>query len=79
MVSMEVELPSGNQIDATMPIDVAMRLWPVTITVLIGHDMHCVGCVLAPFHSVSDAAFEHKVDEETLLADLRRAVSDSLS
>jgi hybrid cluster-associated redox disulfide protein len=72
---MEVALKAGNRIYPNMPIDVVMRLWPATITVLIGHNMHCVGCALAPFHSVSDAAFEHKIDETAFLSDLERAVA----
>lgn len=72
---MEVVLP-GNRIDPTMPMDVVMRRWPATITVLIGHNMHCVGCALASFHDVYDAAFEHSIDEAVLLADLERAVAE---
>lgn len=50
------------------PIDEVMRRKPSTIKVLIDEEMHCVGCVLACFHSVAEAAHEHDKDAETLLA-----------
>lgn len=55
------------------PIDEVMRRKPATINVLIEEKMHCVGCVLACFHSVSDTAFAHEKDPEVLLAALNNA------
>ena len=65
----------STEIDLDMPIDEVMRRWPQTINVLISYNMHCIGCALAPFHTVIDAAVEHGVDEDAFLADLNRALA----
>ena len=36
-----------------------MSTWPSTIGVFLQHRMHCVGCPIAPFHTLIDAAEEH--------------------
>ena len=56
-----------------LSMDDIMNRWPETIHVLIKHKMHCVGCVLAPFHSATDAVGEHKGDANTFFADLYKA------
>lgn len=59
--------------DITM--DEIMRRWPQTIRVILGHGMTCVGCPIAAFHTISDAAREHDLDEEVLLQELVAATS----
>lgn len=51
-----------------MNLSEIMTRWPPTIRVFIDRRMHCVGCPIAPFHTVADAADEHGLD----LADLTR-------
>ena len=68
-------MQSDTRIARDMPIDLAMRLWPATITVLIGFEMHCVGCALARFHTVGEAAAEHEIDEAMLLKELEKAAA----
>lgn len=58
--------------DATM--DRIMRETPATIRVVLQRKMLCVGCPIASFHTVSDAAREHDLDEDQLRRDLRAAV-----
>jgi len=67
---------AGPQFNPDMTIDEVMRRWPQTIPVLIGRRMLCVGCALAPFHSVIDAAIEHDMDKDAFLADLRRVLDE---
>jgi len=69
----------STDIDPDMPIDEVMRLWPQTINVLISYNMLCIGCALAPFHTVIDAAVEHRVDENAFLADLNRALAKRIA
>ncbi|WP_375543563.1 hypothetical protein [Phaeobacter inhibens] len=38
------------------------------------HDMLCVGCMVSPFHSVSEACAEYHLDEEVFRAALADAV-----
>lgn len=64
--------PSLN--DPDLPITDMMRRWPETMSVLIAHDMLCVGCMFGPFHTIEDACAEYGIDPNSLLAELRAAV-----
>jgi hybrid cluster-associated redox disulfide protein len=57
-----------------MSMDTIMREWPGTIRVVLDHKLLCVGCPIAPFHTVTDAAKEHDVDQTLLERDLRTAM-----
>ncbi|TPL71529.1 DUF1858 domain-containing protein [Mesorhizobium sp. B2-3-15] len=62
-----------------MTMDQIMRRWPLTIRVVIRRGMLCVGCPIASFHTVSDAAREHGLDEVLLRSDLEAAASSGRS
>ena len=36
-----------------------MSTWPSTIRIFLDRRMQCVGCPIAPFHTLTDAAEEH--------------------
>lgn len=57
-----------------MTMDAIMREWPETIRVILDHGLLCVGCPIAPFHTVADAAREHGVDEAAVIRDLKAAI-----
>lgn len=57
-----------------MPLDDIMREWPATIGVILRHRFLCVGCPIAPFHTVVDACREHGADPDAVLAELRGAM-----
>ncbi|MCX8571026.1 MULTISPECIES: DUF1858 domain-containing protein [Hyphomicrobiales] len=61
-----------SRFDHDMTMDTIMRRWPGSIRVILGHGMLCVGCPIASFHTVSDAAREHLLDEDLLVADLTK-------
>ncbi|RUM97815.1 DUF1858 domain-containing protein [Pseudaminobacter arsenicus] len=61
----------ASTVDKNMSMDQVMREWPATIGVILGHGMLCVGCPIAAFHTVADAAREHDIPEAGLLRDLR--------
>lgn len=46
----------GSLLEHDMTMDEIMRRWPHTIRIVIRNGMLCVGCPIAPFHTVSDAA-----------------------
>jgi len=56
------------------PMDVVMSRHPEVLPVLLASGIHCVGCPLSAFHSVSDAALEHSRDPGVLLASLASAI-----
>lgn len=55
--------------DMTMDIIISDNIW--VIKVLQHNNMHCIGCPLAPFHNVKDAAYEHGLDKDKLLKQLQ--------
>lgn len=56
-----------------MTMDAIMREWPATIRVILDHGLLCVGCPVASFHTLSEAAREHSVDESSLVRDIQIA------
>lgn len=63
------------RLDDTLSMDAIMRAWPETIRVILQHHMLCVGCPIAPFHTVADACREHGVDRALFLRDLARVIA----
>lgn len=57
-----------------MSMDQIMRRWPATIRVVLAHDLLCVGCPIAPFHTAQDAVREHGIRGEEFLAALRAII-----
>ena len=51
-----------------------MSTWPSTIRTFLDYRMHCVGCPIAPFHTLPDAAEEHGLLLAALLADIELQV-----
>ena len=47
---------------------------PQTIAVFARYRLQCVGCYIAPFHTVADSARENAVTLDTLLDALNRAL-----
>ncbi|MGN6142072.1 MAG: DUF1858 domain-containing protein [Mesorhizobium sp.] len=65
----------GSLFDRDMTMDEIMRRWPATIRVVLRNGMLCVGCPIAPFHTLAEAAREHELDEVALRRALEAAVS----
>jgi hybrid cluster-associated redox disulfide protein len=45
-----------------------MDRWPGTASAFIARRMHCVGCPIGPFHTMAEAAAEHRLDTDALQA-----------
>ncbi len=61
-------------LDEDMTMDEIMRLWPATIRVVLDHGMLCVGCPIAPFHTVADAVREHHLDGVRFRLEIESAI-----
>ena len=53
---------------ADLTVSDIMQRWPTTIGVFIDWQLHCVGCPIGGFHTLSDAAAEHGLALEALTA-----------
>lgn len=51
-----------------------MTRWPQTIRVFLDLRMHCVGCPIGLFHTLADAADEHRLDLDQLAAAIAAAI-----
>lgn len=51
-----------------------MTYWPQTIAVFMRHQMLCVGCLVAPFHTIADACAEYYLDQDDFLFELKNAI-----
>jgi hybrid cluster-associated redox disulfide protein len=47
---------------------------PQTIAVFSKHGLNCVGCYIAPFHTITDTAREYALRLEPLLSELNGAI-----
>src|SRR5688500_13337358 len=52
-------------------VDDGRRRWSSTFETFLRHKMHCVGCPVAPFHTVEEACREHGIELGPFLAALQ--------
>ena len=58
--------------DPDLPLAQLFERWPELVEVFLQRHMLCVGCPIAPFHTVIDACQEYGLDEDAFRAELRR-------
>lgn len=63
--------------DPDLPLDALFRAWPAVARVFLRHRTACVGCPIAPFHTVVDTCREYRLDEAAFRAELRAAIAAS--
>ncbi len=61
--------------DPDLPLRLLFDRWPDTAAVFLAHRMFCFGCPIAPFHTVTDACAEYRLDEAGFRAELRASVA----
>lgn len=59
---MKFASPTTGAIDPDMSLDDIMQRWPATISVFLLNRMSCIGCPIARFHTMADAAAEYNLD-----------------
>ncbi|MBS0248373.1 MAG: DUF1858 domain-containing protein [Proteobacteria bacterium] len=64
---------NAYHIQAESIVDDVMRAWPATIRVFLDFRMDCVGCPIAPFHTVSEACQAYGIETATLITALLKA------
>lgn len=61
--------------DPDMPLHLLFERWPETAAVFLWHRMFCFGCPIAPFHTVTDACAEYRLDEAAFRIELHAAAA----
>jgi hybrid cluster-associated redox disulfide protein len=54
-------------------VDEIMRTFPTTIRVFLDFHMNCVGCSIAPFHTIRDSCRAHDIETEAFMTALQKA------
>lgn len=72
-----VRKSSIPEIGRGISMEELQRLYPQVIPVLNRHRMYCVGCLLAAFHDIRDAAIEHDLDEDRLYSDILAVIASA--
>ncbi|MCL3882715.1 DUF1858 domain-containing protein [Marivita sp. GX14005] len=54
-----------------------MKRYPDTVRVFLRRRMLCVGCQVGPFHTISDACEEYRLNEDRFRRELAQAVSEA--
>lgn len=57
------------------PVYAIMSRWPETMRVFIDWQMHCVGCPIAMFQTLNEAAAEHGIAAEVLRRQIMTAIA----
>lgn len=65
--------------DLEQTVEEIMGRWPATARVFIRRKMACVGCIMAPFQTLSAAARSYQIPEHELLGEIRDAASADAS
>lgn len=58
----------------TLLLEDLFARWPETAVVFQRHQMACVGCVVAPFYTVADAAQVYDLDPAAFVQELRAVI-----
>ena len=68
---------SAQQITADTIVSEALDTSPRTLSVFLRHGMHCAGCVMAPFMTLTEAAAHYRLDPEALVGELNAAAKET--
>jgi hybrid cluster-associated redox disulfide protein len=68
---------TAESITADSIVQGVIDRYPQAIVVFAHHGLQCVGCYIAPFHTIADCAREHRVTVEPLLGELNQAVCET--
>lgn len=60
--------------DPDLPLAELFRHWPEAALPFLVRRMACVGCPIAPFHTVSDACAEYALSERRFRSEIEAAV-----
>jgi hybrid cluster-associated redox disulfide protein len=66
-------------IDPKATVSDVLNLHPTTMRVFIDHGMACIGCVIAPYHTIAEACAEYNLAAEKFVREMTDALNGSSS
>ncbi len=64
---------------ADMTVEDCLTRWPETAEVFNRHNMACVGCPVASFYTVAEAAEVYKLSPDEFIKELEQAMDGNLA
>jgi hybrid cluster-associated redox disulfide protein len=62
------------RLEANLTIAEVLSHWPQTIPIFFHHRMACVGCVMAPFETLTEVSLVYRLDLDGFLRELQQAI-----
>ncbi len=59
-----------------LTLEELFQRWPETAVIFQRHQMACVGCAVAPFYTVADAAQVYRLDPDAFIAELLTTIQN---
>lgn len=63
-------------IDPKTTVSDVLNRHPPTMRVFIDHGMTCIGCVIAPYHTIEEACAEYNLAVERFMREIALALED---
>lgn len=64
-------------IDAKAIVSDVLNRHPSTMRVFIDHGMACIGCVIAPYHTIDEACAEYNLAVEGVMREMAKAIKNA--
>lgn len=57
-------------VDAKTMVSDVLNRHPSTMRVFIDHRMACIGCVIAPYHTIEEACAEYNLEVDAIMREM---------
>lgn len=71
------KISKKNKITKSMRIEEVLNKYPETLDIFMKYGFHCIGCVAARFESIEDGANSHKIEVNSFIEELNKAINDN--
>jgi len=63
-------------VDLDLPVATVLARWPQTVRVFLRRRMACVGCAIAPFHTLADVAKIYGLPAHEFVGELQQSIRE---
>lgn len=68
---------SDSVLIADMTVEDVLTRWPQTADIFGRHNMACVGCPVAPFYTISEAAAVYRLSCDEFVKELEQVIASA--
>lgn len=66
-------------IDAKTMVSEVLNRHPSTMRVFIDHRMACIGCVIAPYHTIEEACAEYDLEVDSIMREMAGTLHNAIA